>query len=288
MELMNNKLKELGCKDTHFTNPHGYHDENHYSTAYDMATIFRYCLKNDTFREILDTNQITIKAANSDNTLNLKNSNRMQDPNYPKIYYKYAKGGKTGYTIEARGTLICYAQKGDKIVIVASFDGSQNVNGFQARYLDATKLFEYSFENYKKELILKNDEYTFKIYDIKNEKCYTIRLDNDVYGLVESIPNIQYDLNIDYNTLDKMFNKKHSNDFTLENNVVGTITFKYDFKDNPTTNRYNLILVESSNYYTQNYIIKILPFIILTLVTLLVLLILYYNRKFKNSNTLFD
>ncbi len=287
---MNEKVKQLGCTNTNFTNPHGYHDENHYSTAYDMATIFRYCLKNDIFREIINTNQITIKAANSDNTLNLKNGNRLQDENYPKIYYKYVKGGKTGYTIEARGTLICYGQKNDKTVIVATFDGSQNINGYQARYLDSTKLFDYSFENYKRELILNSNDYTFKIYDNKNNKCYTAKLDKDIYGLVNDVPTIQYNIDIDYNKIDNICNEKKSennNENNDEYNIIGKIKFKYEFEDNNiNNNEYNLVLINSENYYTTENISKILPFIIIFLFVILITLVIYYIKKIKNNNTL--
>ena len=60
--LMNKKATELGCKNSNFTNPSGIHDENHYSTAYDMALIAKYCMKNQTFRNTVAKPSCTIAA----------------------------------------------------------------------------------------------------------------------------------------------------------------------------------------------------------------------------------
>lgn len=295
VELMNEKVKSLGCKNTHFVNPHGFHDDNHYSTAYDMSIIFKYCLNDETFKKIIETNEIEVKAANSDNTLKLVNSNRLQNKNYPNVYYKYIKGGKTGYTIEARGTFIGYSVKDDKTVIVGTFDGSQNMNGKQARYLDATKLFDYSFDNYSRQTLISSNEYTFKIYDNKNKKCYIVKPSKDVYGLVKEVNDIDYSINIDYNKLDEINNIKDLNiyqEYGLDN-IIGNITFKYDIKGldknfyNNQNTKCNLILVESSNYYTQINAKDILPFGIIILFVILVVLIIIYLRVRKNESDLY-
>ncbi len=286
VELMNEKLKILGCKNTNFVNPHGYHDINHYSTAYDMSIIFRYCLRNDTFRKIINTDKIEVKAANSDETLKLINSNRLQNPNYPNVYYKYIQGGKTGYTIEARGTFIGYAIKNEKTVIVSCFDGSQNINGQQARYIDAKKLFDFSFDNYNKQIIVNSNEYKFKVFDQKNSKCYTIKLDKDIYGLIEKFPNVCYTLNIDYNKLNEI---KDLQDNTQNNTIVGNINFEYDFKNNNnnTLNTYNLILTDVSSLYTHTYIKKFIPFMIIICSVLLIILIIIYIKMKSNKTKLY-
>lgn len=280
--LMNRKLKELGCNNTNFTNPHGYHDDNHYSTAYDMAIIFKYCLKNETFRKIIGTNEITVKAANSDKELKLKNSNRMQNPNYSNYYYEYIKGGKTGYTLEARGTFIGYATKDDKTIIAAAFDGSQNINGLQGRFLDTAKLFDYSFSNYSRKMILNSNDYTFKIYDEKNSKSYIIKLENDVFGIFNKVPNIEYNININHDEIDKILSENLS-DNSYVNKQVGTIEFKYSFNDNKINstsniiNTKNLILVEISNYI-PNKILNKIAFSIIEIILLLIIIIFILTR----------
>lgn len=286
VELMNKKAKELGCKETNFTNPHGYHDDNHYSTVYDMAIIFRHCLKNETFKKIISTNEITVKAANSDRILNLKNSNRMQNPSYPKTYYQDMKGGKTGYTFEARGTFIGYAIRDGKTVIAAAFDGSQNINGMQGRFLDTATLLDYSFSNYSKNLVINSNDYTFNIYDEKNKKCYTVKLENDVYGLFKELPNIEYSININNNEFDNISDK---NKEEFYNKIIGTINFKYNFKDNyinttsNISNEYNLVLIDVSNYITSNTIYKISFSIIGIFIFILCLINIHIKKKKKRK-----
>ena len=137
--LMNSKANEIGCLNTHFSNPHGFYDESHYSTPYDMALILKYAMKYDEFRKIAQTKSWELPITNkTDTTRILKNNNRLLDEDY-SIFYPYALGGKTGYTIESRGTYIGYAKKDDKLLIVGNFDGSQNINGKNARFLDSIR-----------------------------------------------------------------------------------------------------------------------------------------------------
>lgn len=282
VELMNQKAEEIGCKQTNFVNPHGYHDDNHYSTAYDMAMIFRYCLQNDSFKKIISTKEITIKAANSDNELKLLNSNRMLNEKYTKTFYEYMEGGKTGYTLEARGTFIGYGIKNDKIVIAAAFDGSQNINGMQGRFLDTKSLLDYSFDNYSKKMIIDSNNYTFNIYDDKKGKCYVIKLENDIYGLTNELPNIEYSLNIDQSKIYNILEKNNENYF---NQIVGTIDFKYDFKDDiiltsNISNTQNLIIIDVLNYIPKATIYRIILISIISIFLLTnFLFILLYIKK---------
>ena len=166
--LMNSKANEIGCLNTHFSNPHGFYDESHYSTPYDMALILKYAMKYDEFRKIAQTKSWELPITNkTDTTRILKNNNRLLDEDY-SIFYPYALGGKTGYTIESRGTYIGYAKKDDKLLIVGNFDGSQNINGKNARFLDAISLCDYGFLNYDKEKIVSKDLFNFVFKDENN------------------------------------------------------------------------------------------------------------------------
>ena len=98
--MMNETAASLGCQNTHFVNPHGYHDDNHYSTARDMAIIAREAMKNETFREIARTVTYQIPRTNMQRarTLTTKSDYMLpgseESPN--KYYYEYATGIKTG------------------------------------------------------------------------------------------------------------------------------------------------------------------------------------------------
>lgn len=276
---MNQKVKDIGCYHTHFTNPHGYHDENHYTTAYDMALIFQYCLKNEDFKEIIGTVEKNVKAANTDRLLKLRNSNRMMDKRYTKMYEPYMQGGKTGYTPEAKGTFIGYATKGEKSVIVGTFGGSQNINGNQGRFLDAKTLLNYSFENFTNEKLFDATKYEFKIYDDKNNKCYTLKPQKDLYGLINNTtPNITYKIQIDYEKLTQKISEQPN---FKDDSIVGTLHLNYHFYDNTATvntkmqtNLENdLILVDITDYYSLSYLKKYIPLII-AIIFLLILILL--------------
>ena len=165
VDLMNKKAKELGCTNTHFSNPHGFHEDDHYTTANDMAKIMQYCIKNETFRQIVETQSIVLDATNKTATKRyLTNTNKMFDEDYPDMYYEYIVGGKTGFTDEARGTFVGYCSKDNKSIIVSVFDGSQDIyDGNEARFVDTKNLSEYIFDDFVKNDIENKDNLKFEI-----------------------------------------------------------------------------------------------------------------------------
>ena len=147
--LMNEKAVELGCKNTHFVNANGVHDDNHYTTASDLALIAEYCMKNETFRKIVATEYYTLPATPqypSDDRI-LKNSNSLQIPDHA-YYYPYAIGMKTGFTSEAKNCLIAASKKDDLELISIVLHAEQTEDGRSARYCDSINLLEYGYNNY--------------------------------------------------------------------------------------------------------------------------------------------
>lgn len=152
LELMTTRAKELGCENSHFENVNGLHDENHYVSARDMAIMGAAAYQYDVFREIIRTPQHTIPVTN------LMPEERTFQQNHKMIYernqyyYEGCTGGKTGYTDQARTTLISFAEKnGMKLVCVVL-----RTRGEQA-YTDTAALFDYGFDNFQK-LSLKMQE----------------------------------------------------------------------------------------------------------------------------------
>ena len=102
--MMNTKAVSIGCKDTNFTNPYGLHDENHYTTAYDLALMGQYAMKNDIFRSIVKKTSYILPPTNkySENDRVFNTTNDLIRPNSStradNYYYKNAIGIKTGYT----------------------------------------------------------------------------------------------------------------------------------------------------------------------------------------------
>ena len=106
--MMNTKAIELGCKDTHFVNPNGIHNEDHYSTAFDLALIAKEAMKNSTFRKIISTLSYTLPATNKYDKADriFTNTNDLMQKKYTNYYYEFATGIKTGFTSEAKNCLI--------------------------------------------------------------------------------------------------------------------------------------------------------------------------------------
>ncbi len=124
VSLMNEKARQMGLHNTHFTNTSGLHDADHYSTALDMAVILNYALKNDLCREILSTYQYTTAA-----TIQHPEGIALESTLFGRMYGDEVegviiKGGKTGFTSEAQHTMASYAEKNGKeyIAVVAHED----------------------------------------------------------------------------------------------------------------------------------------------------------------------
>ncbi len=145
VKMMNDKAKELGCTSSHFANPHGLTDKEHYVTAKDMAVIARAAYENETFRLICGTKRYTIPKTNKhkEPTYLLNHHNMLYPHDTTAYLYDYCTGGKTGYTVAAQNTLVTYAQKDDMTLLVVILSGSS------PNYWNETRaLFEYGFENF--------------------------------------------------------------------------------------------------------------------------------------------
>ena len=157
VNLMNQKAASLGMSNTHFTNPHGVQNDNHYTTARDLATLAAYALKNPDFCAIMQTQTYTVPANNVRQTeLVLNNSNRLLravDGDPMTTVYPYAIGIKTGDTDSAGKCIVAAAEKdGARIICVllgdsADLYGGDKVTANLMRFVNAGKIFEYLFEN---------------------------------------------------------------------------------------------------------------------------------------------
>ena len=147
INMMNERATALGCLNTHFSNCNGLPDEQHYTTAYDMALIAREAYKNETFRIICGTKTYTIPFTNKHTTEEtyLQNHHQMLYPLKTRKYlYDYCTGGKTGYTTVANNTLVTYAEKDGMTLICVVLDAPGS-----SHYEDTRALFDFCFDNFK-------------------------------------------------------------------------------------------------------------------------------------------
>ncbi len=146
VSMMNTKVNELGLNNTHFTNTYGLQNENHYTSAYDLSIIMKYCLKNDTFRKIAGSASCSIPATNKSEARSYSSTNELIIPDNSN-YYSFVTVGKTGFTTEAGECLVSCAYKNNMELICVVLGGS-TVNNISTRFSESKTLYEYGFNNF--------------------------------------------------------------------------------------------------------------------------------------------
>lgn len=198
-KLMTERAKEIGAVNTNFVNATGLHDDNHYTTAYDMALISIEAMKNSTFMDVWGTPSYTVNPTNvQPDIVRIWNRHDML-VNRGMQYYAYAKGGKTGYTDEAGKTLVTYASRdGRNLMCVVMKSGAETV------FSDTRLLFEYGFGDFEN-ISIKGNESRFgqsnDSYFVSRDHLYGSELNlmelDDGYVTVPkgtSLQNIGYEL----------------------------------------------------------------------------------------------
>ena len=188
ISMMNTKVNELGLTNTHFTNSYGKHDEKHYTTAKDLAYIFKYCIKNENFRKIAGSASCAISATNMYGTRKYSSTNQLIDPS-SKNYYKFLTAGKTGFTTEAGDCLVsCSYQNNLELICVIL--GGKTVNGSSTRFSETKKLYEYGYNNYLIKQILSNNSIV-KSIEVSNATQETKNLDLVPENSLEALISIE-------------------------------------------------------------------------------------------------
>lgn len=156
VKLMNSTAKELGMNNTNFENPHGYHSENHYTTARDMAIIARTAMENELFSEMASTKKLTIPPTNKYHEERVFSTrNAMINPYSDiTIQYRYATGIKTGHTSNAGYCFVGSATRSDMDLISVVFNSSS----YNRAFMDTKNLFEYAHKTYRSRIVIKADE----------------------------------------------------------------------------------------------------------------------------------
>ena len=187
IKLMNETAKKYGAFNSNFTNPHGLHDNNHYTTAYDLALITAGAMKNPIFKEIVSTKRVNISNETENYDRVLINKNKLLS------FYEGANGVKTGYTKKAGRCLVSSANRKGMTVITVVLNSPQ-------MWERSMELLDYSFNNYKLYELVNNEDANNKIYKDKNGKPFTVFFQkNFSYPILE---NEKSDINYKINGID--------------------------------------------------------------------------------------
>ncbi len=253
IRLMNEKAQELGCTNTNFTNPHGLHHENHYSTARDMAIISEYALKLPYFTEIVSTPQYTVEANDvytADRVLENTNALLSQTRHDGIYYYEYAEGIKTGYHSKAGFCLASLAQKDEYSYIVVALGGpvyDENGQYMEVRgeLIDTIELFEWAFNTLENKTIIPQG-YSLGKIDIEHAK------DVETLGIVADRDIIEFmPSDTDISEIEIIMNIPESIDAPInEGDVIGTVEYKYNGE-----------VIGSSNAVAEMTVHRLSPFL---------------------------
>ena len=204
INMMNEKAKELGALNTNFVNPNGLHDDNHYSTAYDLSLIAQYAMSNETFREFASKSSHTIEPTNkkdeprylySTNEFFYGNNKINLNGQSIPIQYDGVICGKTGYTSNAGNCLVTLAEKNGQYLlsVVLKSDGKEV-------YADTHKLLNYGFDNFDNVIIGHANEFIDNI-EIENGTLpyASIVIDKDVRYILKTNTSDSIERKISFN-----------------------------------------------------------------------------------------
>ncbi len=265
-ELMNNKVAELGLTNTHFLNPSGVHDENHYSTAYDLAIIMKYCMKNSSFRSLSSLKHCTIPATDKSEERVFITTNELLRYNNHEVasnyYYKYAIAGKTGFTSQAKNCLVSVSNKENLELICVVLSADLYPNNLSGKFIDTKALFEYGYNNYTLRRLRERNAIASQI-EIENGTKETKNLDllisDDITALIS-----QNDLNAEFSpeieVIDNLFAP------ISQGSIVGKI-------------KYNIDGIEYSSNLIASHSVEKSSFVTLLVQSLLIFLILFFLYK---------
>jgi len=260
--LMNQTATKIGCTNSNFINPNGTHNENHYSTAHDLALIGNYALRFDKLKEIFSKTSYTLEQDNR--TYSTTNEMLLS---WNKNYYKYALGMKTGFTTPAGNCLIAYAKRNDLALISVVLNSSTSDN----RYLETKMLFDYGFDNFTlKKFASKGDIIqTISVKGAtKKTKKLNLVLEDDLYITVNN------DIDLTSIQADTKINKKIKAPIE-SGTILGTLSYTL----NGIT--YTSNLIAENNVKSSHLLLK---FVILFIVIFILLAVLKLRKnKLKNK-----
>lgn len=185
-DMMNQRAAELGCTNTHFVNPHGLNDENHYTTPHDMALITQEAIKHEAFVTISGTDKYTLRATNKDDEMTYMKNHHNMINNYKtdKFLDDTVIAGKTGATSDALNTLVTVAERnGMTLIVVTMRTHSTNEKGVPL-YSDTELLLDYATDNFRKVNIAANET----SFSVDNSKFF--HTNSSIFGNPQALVEI--------------------------------------------------------------------------------------------------
>ena len=289
VDHMNQRAGELGCQGTHFANPHGYHDENHYTTAYDITRFMKAAMEYDLFQTILTSPNYTLPANGVSEERIVRNTNALTS-NYYILGYLYGPGtgGKTGTTDEAGNCLVETAKEGDMYLIsvvlgaeeVEQPDGSVD----RRQFSETIKLLDWGFDNFQRVTLTPDETLVGKVRVNLSTQADEVNV-KPLGSITRTLPK-----DVDPDALETTMNLfSESVDAPVEaGQVLGVLTLSYDGVEYGKLDLVADTSVERSDFlyykhqvetFFQNAGVRLLLVVVLVIVVIVLLRVLVFQKR---------
>ncbi len=284
VDLMNAKARELGCTNTHFMNPHGLHDEEHYTSARDLLCIALEAMKNPIIAEIVKQDEVILPVTNKhDRTTTKYSTNYLLSRKANADYYcEDAIGIKTGTTTPAGLCLVAACVRGDYTYYTVVLGAAKSEDGQLGQYTETLKLFDYGADNFSQQVMVSSSEPITEVpVTLSDEKDAVVVFPSE--NVTAMLPNNfeKSDRHIEYTTVESVTAPVQAGD------VLGTVKITYEDKT------YELDLVASTGAsrstlkYTLSRIkafftskaFKIIVASVVAIIVIFVAYVIFVNRR---------
>ena len=292
VEMMNERSRELGCTSTHYTNPSGLHDEEHYTTAEDLLKVTVEAMKHPEFVEIVGSAQVTIPETNKvDHPRYFNNTNQLISQAVTSVnLYSKATGIKTGHTTPAGYCLVSSAENGDLSYIAVVLGGYIDENtGRNYSYVDSINLFLWGFSDFKYRTIVSTSDLVKELeVDLAKEKDFVIlRAAEDVTAFLHEDDDI-----------DAIFTKTISVQENItapveRGDILGTMTIlrgsevyaRVDLIATNTVERSEgLYYFEQLGAFFEKPLVRAFVALLLAALIVYIIFVILYNKRRRNIN----
>ncbi len=274
VDIMNEKAEEIGTKNTHFVNTYGIHDDDHYTTAEDLALITRYAMKNEKFREIVKTQIYKIPPTEKYTTeRNLPNTNLfLSNFRSPEFYNKYVTGVKTGSTDAAGYCLVSTAEKDGMEILVITLKAPSRTDCYNdsKKLINLALIDSYSYVTIAKAGSVVRDS---KVYEAKNDTRVALTVKEDIASLLPKDIDIKEELVIKEN-LPEVIKAP-----IKKGEIVGEITYSYNGNELATAELIAANDVKRNNLlFLYHLIINLLTHPLFFIPAILIVILLIVRR----------
>ncbi len=285
-DMMNAKAKELGCVNSHFINPNGLHNDDHYTCAYDLYLIAQAAMQYEEFQTIVNTAQHKIDATNKNEERIILTTNELIKSRYSPLYYDNCYGIKTGHTTPAGYCLVSYAKNSSgslsyySVVLGCDYDDAL----YTAKsFTDTKELFQWAFEKFTMQTATTAGTAVTecKVRLGKDKDSVTLVTDEDVSVLLPTDADPAQDLKVKIKT-------KDSYDAPIaKGDKLGTVSYYYHGTKLAKADLVALTDVERSQvlYYLdriKNFIVS--PLVMTILIVLIALFVLICLIRIRNRH----